>query len=164
MSDLRLQIEATRALLAAYALDLENDDQLRQDMVEGETDLHDAIRGAVARIVELNALRTGIDATVKILKDRHSRFDAQEERIRAALLTAMEVGGVQRLETPLGTVTRKAVPPSVVITDEAALPLGFWIQQEPKLDKRALLAHLKEGPVPGAELSNGGTTIAIKLT
>lgn len=161
--NLRRETEAARALLAAYAtLDLENDDRLHHDMVEGETDLHEAIAGAVARIVELRALREGIADTMKILTDRAGRFDAQEERIRAALLAALEVGGLQKLETPLGTVSRRALAPSVVITDEAKIPETFWQPQPPKINKRALLAFLKEGPVPGAELSNGGMTIAVR--
>ena len=38
----------------------------------------------------------------------------------------------------------------------------FWVRQDPKLDKRALLAALRDGPVAGAALSNGGSTVSIR--
>ncbi|HEY7550644.1 MAG TPA: siphovirus Gp157 family protein [Hyphomicrobiaceae bacterium] len=166
IGDLRSQVEAARALVAALYPILENDDDARRDMVEGETDLHDAIRAGVARIVEIAALRTGIQATTKVLKERLDRLDAQEERLRAAMLAGMEIASLPRLETPLGTVSRKAVAPSVVVTDESIVPAGFWKRADPALDKRALLAALKALPagarIPGAELSNGGATIQIR--
>jgi Gp157 protein len=163
--ELHREVEAAKALLAALApLDLENDGALHRDMVEGSTDLHEAIRGAVARIVELRALKSGVATTMQILAERRDRFDDQEGRIRAALLTAMEVGRLQSLETTLATVSRRAVAPSAVVIAESEIPDHFKIPQPPKLDKRALLAALKEGPVAGAELSNGGMTIAVRLT
>ena len=161
---LRQQTEAARALLTAYADILGDDAQAKHDAVEGETGLHEAIKAGIGRIVEVQGLVAGIDLALGTLKERKARLEAQEERIRSAMLTAMEVGGLQRLETPLGTVSRRAVPPSVVITEETQIPETFWQPQPPRLDKRALLAFLKEGPVPGAELSNGGSTIALKLT
>ena len=141
-------------------------DDARRDMIEGSTDLHEAIRGAVARIVEIEALQAGLKATMIQMKARFERLDGQDKRIRSALLTAMEVASLQRLETPLGTVSRKAVAPSLILTDESLVPAGFWRRADPALDKRALLAALKALPagehIAGAELSNGGSTIQIR--
>lgn len=165
---LHRQIEAARALVAEMYPFVENDDDLHRDMIEGETDLHEAIRGAVARLVEIDALQVGLKATMGQMKDRSGRLEQQQERIRTAMLAAMEIAGLPRLETSLGTVSRKAVAPSVVVTNESEIPAAFWKRADPTLDKRALLAALKELPagerIPGAELSNGGTTIALKLT
>lgn len=163
IGDLRQQVEAARALVAELYPILENDDELRRDTIEGETDLLDALRHAVARIVEIDALRTGIQATIKVLKDRLGRYDGQEECLRTAMLSAMEIGGLRRLETALGTISVKTVPPSVVVTEEADIPPEFWKRGDPKLDKRALLEALKDGtPIPGATLSNGGATIQLR--
>ena len=165
---LRQQTAAARALLTAYADILGDDAQAKHDAVEGETGLHEAIKAGIGRIVEVQGLVAGIDLALGTLKDRKARLEAQDERIRAAMLTAMEVSGLQKLETPLGTVSRRAVPPSVVVTDEHAIPPDYWVEQDPKLDKRALLQALKALPpgehIAGAELSNGGSTIALKLT
>jgi hypothetical protein len=164
--ELHRQIEAARALVAEMFPFVENDDDLRRDMIEGSTDLHEALRSAVARIVEIGTMQAGLKATLAQFKERAGRLESQEERIRAAMLAAMEVAGLQRLETPLGTVSRKAVAPSVVVTDESLVPAGFWKRGDPKLDKKALLDALKALPagerIPGAELSNGGATIQIR--
>ena len=164
---LHRQTEAARALVAEIFPFVENDDDTRRDMIEGSTDLHEAIRGGVARIVEIGAMQAGLKATMTQMKERAGRLESQEERIRAAMLIAMEVAGLQRLETPHGTVSRKAVAPSVVVTNESDIPAEFWKRADPTLDKRALLAALKERPagehIPGAELSNGGMTLALKL-
>jgi len=167
--ELRRQTDAARALLAAYQDILGEDAAARRDAVEGETSLHDAIRAGIARLAEIRALVSGIEAFVEAAKERGDRLLAQDQRIRAALLTALEVGGLPSLETPLGTVSRRAVPPSLVITDEAAIPDDFKVPQPPKIDRRKLLDALKSGDpayadIPGVELSNGGTTVAIRLT
>ena len=52
-----------------------------------------------------------------------------------------------------------------MVTDEAAVPEPFWRPQPPKLDRRALAEALKTGQsIPGATLSNGGTTLSLKVT
>jgi hypothetical protein len=169
VADLRQQTEAARTLLAAYQDVLGDDVQARADAVEGETDLHEAITAGVARIVEIGALQEATTAIMGRLSQRVKRLGEQEERIRAALLTAMEVGGLQSLETPLGTVARQRVGASLVITDEAQIPADFLIAQPPKIDRRKLLAALKSGDpayadIPGASLSNGSMTIAVRLS
>jgi hypothetical protein len=76
----------------------------------------------------------------------------------------MQSGEIRTLDTPAGTVTRKAVPPSVLILEEAEIPAEFFKPQDPKLDKKAVAEALKAGkPVPGAAMSNGGETIAIRV-
>ena len=37
--------------------------------------------------------------------------------------------------------------------DESKVPAEFWIEQQPKLDKKAALAYVKENEVDWAELS-----------
>jgi hypothetical protein len=168
IGDLRQQTEAARVLHATYRDIVQDDEAARHDLVEGETNLHEALHACIERLAELKALQAGIKTAADTLKARKDRFEGQEERLRAAMLAAMEVASLPRLETPLGTVSRKAVPPSVVVTSEADVPSQFWKRADPTLDRRALLAALKELPagerIPGAELSNGGATISVKLT
>ena len=163
---LRQQIDAARMLLVTYHDVLDDDAQGRADAVEGETNLREAIQIGIVRIAEIKAMRAGIKSFMDSLKIRYDRLELQDENLRTAILIAMEVGEVHKLETPLGTVTRKAVPPSVVVTDESAIPAQFWRRSDPSLDRRALLDALKnlgkDERIPGAELSNGGTTVQIR--
>lgn len=156
------EIHAARTLLWAWKATLADDEQAQADTIEGATNLHEAITGAVARLAELETLKLGIDATTEILKTRRERLSHQEQALRGAMLEAMNVGALKRIETPLATVSRKSVPPSVVITDSNVIPAEYLKLQPPTLDRAALLRALKSGPVSGAALSNGGETIAVK--
>lgn len=161
---LYLETEAARNLLATYSDILGDDDVAKCDAVEGETNLSDALMRAVARLSELDALRSGISAKISRLKERDARFEAQRDNLRTAICVAMEVAGMSRLETDVATVSRKKVPPGIVIVNEAEIPSEFWKPADPKLDRKALLDALKDRKqVPGAQLSNGAETIQVRF-
>ena len=162
LQDLREQTHAARALLQTFADVLADDEQAQADLVEGETDLDRALEHAVLRIAEIEAMLDGLKAMSDRIAARRSRIDAQAESLRAAVMVALEATGQRKLELPFATVSRRAVPPKAQIITEAEIPTTFWKRADPKVDMRALLAALKEGPVPGAELSNGSETISIK--
>lgn len=159
------QALAARNLLAVYADVLAGDEQAVADAIEGETDLRSAIEVAVDRIASNDALVAAIKDRVDGLNSRRKRLDAQTETLRTAIGVAMEVATIKRLELADGTVTLKATPASAIVTDEAVIPAKFWKPQEPRLDKRAVLDALKASEaVPGATLSNGGSTVQIRRT
>ncbi len=160
--NLNNEVAAARALLVAWRATLADDEQAQADTIEGATNLHEALQAGVGRLAEIETLKLGIVATIEILGARLSRLKHQEQTLRTAMLGAMEIGAIRRLETPLATVSRKAVPPSVVITDSNIIPAEYLKLQPPTLDRLALARALKAGPVSGAALSNGGETIAVK--
>lgn len=160
---LHRETEAAKVLLATYRDILADDDQARADMVEGETNIQEAIRTGLVRLAEIRAMGVGIDDMVDRLKTRRDRLSSQQESLREAILMAMEIAGLPKFETDVGTITRKRTPPSVVVVDEADIPSNYWKPSDPKLDKRALLDALKGGEtIPGAQLSNGGETIQVR--
>lgn len=157
------QALAARNLLAVYADVLAGDEQAVADTIEGETDLRSAIEVAVDRIASNDSLVSAIKDRVDALTARRKRLEAQTDTLRTAIGVAMEVATIKRLELADGTVTLKATPASALVLDEAAIPAKFWKPQDPKLDKRAVLDALKASePVPGATLSNGGSTVQIR--
>lgn len=163
VEDLRVETEAARFLLDSIRDVLEGDEELATDMVEGETNLHDAIRAGMKRLAELDALIDGIDGLSKNLKTRADRLDLQKDRLRTALAVAMEIGCLKKVEADIGTISLKATPPKVIRTNEADIPAKFWRPSDPKLDLKALGDALKnKEDVPGAELSNGGMTVQVK--
>jgi hypothetical protein len=165
MSDLYQQTIAARNLLLTYQDILSGDDEATASAIEGETNLREAIGSALARHIELNGLVSGIEVIAGGLAARKSRLVAQMETLRTAIMVAMEAGRMPKIETPLGVISLRKVAPKVIITNEADIPVTFWKPQDPKLDKAAVAAALKSGEtVAGAEMSNGGTTIAIKVT
>lgn len=157
------ETEAAKSFLANLRDIIGDDEQAKADAVEGETNLHEALGGAVERIFALDEMIAGIDTKLAELRTRMTRLDAQRENIRTAICVAMEAGSLKKFEHALATVSLRAVPPKAEIIDEAIIPSKFWKEQDPKLDKKAVLDALKaEEAVPGAVLSNGSMTVSIK--
>ena len=162
-ASLHREIEAARALMANMADLLGDDAELAADTIEGQTSLHEALGRAVARVLELNGLMNGVVGMIATLQDRGERLEKQRETLRTMIAVGMEVGQIKRLELPAATISLRAVPPKVEITNEAEIPLAFWKPAEPKLDKKALLDALKDKQaIPGATLSTGGASINIR--
>lgn len=161
---LHREIEAARVLLATYPDVYGEDRQARTDGIEGETNLHEAIGQGLKRILEIELLEPGIEAAIANLKARAARLDAQKKNLRTAMCVAMEMAELPggKLETPVGTISLKRIPPKLDIVDESAIPARFFKPQDPKLDKAALTAALKEKEIiPGAQLDNGSITIQV---
>lgn len=160
---LRREGEAARVLLANIRDVIGDDEEASADAVEGETDLIEAITDAVSRLDELEAFEEALAAQVKKLTERKTRFAEQGDRIRQAILVAMGQAELRKLELPTATLSVRTVAPKIEIVDESLVPSKFWKAQDPKLDKKAVLDALKaKDEVPGAVLSNGGETLAVK--
>lgn len=141
-----------------------DDASLLRDTIEGETSLFELIESCVAEIQHDAAIIDGIKRLKSDLDARKERIENRVGMMRAAIQGAMGVAELKTLECHAGTVTIKAVPPGVTITDESAIPADFWKAQDPKLDKQAVKNALKDGQtVAGATLTNGGETIQIRV-
>jgi hypothetical protein len=157
------EIEAARVLREQIADLAQGDVDFIRDTLEGETDLDGLVRRLIAGIGEDEAMAAGIDAYAKELDTRKDRLTKRAKLKRTLICSAMEIAGRPTMETDVGTVTLKAVAATATITEEADIPAEFFKPQPPKLDKAALTAALREGrEVPGAALSNGGSTIQIR--
>jgi hypothetical protein len=162
--ELHQQTRAAKVLLEQLRdLEADDDDEVVRDSIEGETDLHEAIEAAVKRLGDDLAAIEGLEAYMKKLDGRKARLKERVDATREAIANAMELARLPKMETPFATVTQKKIAPKVIITEEADIPSDFFKPQPPKLDKRAVMAALKEKqPVPGAQISNGGTTISVR--
>ncbi len=144
------------------ALREHDDPALILDMIEGSTNFHEAIAAVVEEIAEDEILFAGLEAKEAELGERKARIGKSIETRRQIILLAMDKAGVPTSKGPLATLSVRPTPPKVIVTNEAEIPAAFFIPQDPKLDKKALLAALKDGPVQGAELSNGGLSLSIR--
>ena len=117
------------------------------NMLEGETNLFEAIDTALAEIDEAEVLISG-------LKQKEGQFSARrramEERVRqyrGLIEQAMAVAEQQRLRRPTATLTLRKLPIDVIVTSEADIPSEFFVPQPPpppKLDKAALKEALAD--------------------
>lgn len=142
--ELHIQGEAARNLLLNIKDVVEDDAELIETAIEGETSLKEAISAAVDRILELDAYEEAIAAQVKALSERKKRFAHQSERIKSAIHVAMGQAELRKMELAVATLGVRAVPAKCEILDESMIPSKFWKAQEPKLDKKAVLDALKQ--------------------
>lgn len=161
-TELTAEVRAAQLLRARLKEEFADDPELAASMIEGETGIHEAIEAAAKAVFEDEGRIEAIHAMIGKLQTRKSRIENRVEIMRAAICVAMLEAAIKTKDYGFCTVTVKPLPPAAIIADEAAVPSEYWRPQEPRLDRRAVLTALKQGAVPGAELSNGGETIAIK--
>jgi hypothetical protein len=98
---------------------------------------------------EADALKNAADELSKKRKARENRADS----IKRFLESALQSVGIDKIKGELFTVAIQQNNPSVLVTDEKSIPNEYWIQQEPKLDRKLLLETIKAGEtVRGAEI------------
>ena len=165
-TSLRVQLEAAHfAELRRRILEAEPelDDQTLHDTLEGCTNLRELIGEIVRSALEDASIINAIKGRLDDLKTRLARFEHREATKRDVARAAMEQTGLTKLIEPDCTISLRAAPVSLSITDEGALPEGFWVPQAAKLDKVAVLNALKAGTsIPGAELSNPRQILSVR--
>lgn len=176
---------AVKALLESIAAVDAEDDQLVLDMIEGETRFLDLIDALLLRRAESLGHVEGLDAAIATLEARKARFKARAESAKALIEQALTMAELPKLERPAATLTMSARAPSLIVTEESAVPSRFWRTPDPVLDKKALTAALRERrkaieslpedpearaaalaaipeDIPGVELSNAAPTLTIR--
>lgn len=151
-------------LIAAYP-ELAEDETLRADMIEGATDAFEVLDRIVSAAQDAAAMQAGIATLIEGYRARKDAAGRREEAMRTLALRIMEAADLRKVTLPRATLSVRPTPPSVRVTDEASIPDRFW-KVERKLDKAAIKAALQDDsglPVPGAELSNGGASISIRV-
>ena len=139
------------------------DPQALADTLEGETDLNAALLSVCEAALEHEAMAVATQARIDALQARKHRLVSSAETLRAIALQAMDTSGVDKIQGATMTISRRQVAGKLVVTDEAQVPAQFWTPQPPKMDKKALLSAVKDGAIKGAELSNGGISLTIRV-
>jgi hypothetical protein len=166
---MNFQAEASRVRLVISQLklaypELEDDDDLRADTFEAETDLHSLISRALRIRHEASAHEEGLSLYLSHLTARRDRFRRKGELMKAFIQRLMDAAGQDKITLPEATIFVTKPRESVNVTDVDALPQGtFTVVRVP--DKKALKEIMMAGEeVPGAELvlSLAGLTIRTK--
>ena len=158
--DLDREIEAATDLLASLG---DVCATMAHDMVEGSTDLMEAIDRALIAMDDAEAIAAGCDDRIAVFTERKRAATAQVARIRGLVEQALVRVDLNSARRPTATLTIKKRDPAPIITDEAAIPSQFWKQPAPVLDKKALNEAVKSGAdVAGVSLDNGGFTLQIR--
>lgn len=143
--------------------DVEGMDELcLLDTLEGATNLKEILLDIDDEIQERESHVEALAARIEVLTARRDRHKKAIERLRTIILQAMDSAGIPKIEGPAGTLSVSNVAPALEIEDETKIPVRFWIRPDPKIDRKALAKALKEEPVEGARLGNGGITLTIR--
>ncbi len=157
----RVTLEIER-LLAEYP-ELAEDEALRADMVEGSTDAFAVLSRIVATMREATATVAAIKIQADALLSRAERFERREKAMRALAQRIMEAANIRKAELPEATLSIRAVAPRPVVTDEAALPEEAW-RTKREHNLKWIADQFRAGEfVPGAEMSNGGATLSVRV-
>jgi len=143
VEDLARQAEAAAALIDYLRSVDEDDDDLIEDSIEGETDFKETIDRALEHIAEAEMMAKAIKEREAGLAQRRKRYEDKAAFLRNCIEMAMASANGDRalpftLTTPGATVTLREGSIKVVIGDEAALPSEFWRTPAPVVDKAKL--------------------------
>ncbi|KFB11075.1 siphovirus Gp157 family protein [Nitratireductor basaltis] len=156
-----LKHEITR-IISDYP-ELAGDEDLRADMLEGETDLNRVVGKALNARQEAASMAEAIKSREEDLKVRRARFEKKADAMKALIQSVMESANLDKLTLPEATLSIRKPLPKVEVTDTEQLPQGFY-KLERKADKTALKQALMSGEqIPGAELALGDDTLSIRV-
>lgn len=143
--------------------ELLEDEVLWMDTLEGETNIDKVINKLLSNIADDGELADSVADTIRKMQERKKRFEKRVEFNRALIQHILETANIKKMELPLGTVSLRAKPASVLIFDESAIPDKYMrIKKEP--DKTAIKAALEsKEEVSGALLSNGGIGLTVRV-
>ncbi len=109
------------------------------------------------------AMQEAVKAEQARLAARAKTLGNQIDSLKNYLRVNMEASGISKIESELFTITLTKPPKIAVVDDQALLPEDIVTPVVTyKIDKRALLSRLKEGPVDGAHMEDGKAGLRIK--
>jgi len=141
--------------------ELKEDEELRSDTLEGATDLKEVLQRAALNVLIYSEEIEGVSKTIAKLGFRKERFKKRVEFYRRVIQELMELSDLNKFTLPEATLTIQNAPSKVIVIDESQLPDSV-MKVSVSVDKAKLREMLKEGPVDGAEMSNGGTMLVIR--
>ncbi len=139
------------------------DEECLRDTLEGLTNLTDLLAEVLRSALEDQAFVAALRSRIGDMQARMSRIEERARKKRDLVCSVMERADVRKLMEPDLTVSLRPSRAPLVVTDEEAIPEGYWKAQAPKLDRQGLLAALSAGrDVPGALLGNAPMTISVR--
>lgn len=142
--------------------EMEHDEILRRDTIEGETEATALFSRLIRASKETEAQADGLKAYMGELGERQSRLERRQAAIRKMALEILEAAGLPNFILPEATLTVRQGAPKVIVADENAVPSDFT-RTKTELNKPAIKEALLAGTiVPGCQLSNSEPFLMIR--
>jgi len=139
------------------------DDQTLNDTLEGATNFKEALSAVIRSALDDECLAAALRDRISDMRARLARIEAGAASKRQVVVENMEAADLRKLIQPDFTASTRVGPPSVVIDNEAELPIDYLVPQPPKPDKRGILEALTRGAVVlGANLAQPKLILTIR--
>lgn len=144
--------------------DLADDEVLRADMLDGETDLYSVLTALVEASAEAKSMQSAIGERLQALVARRARFDRRVEFLRDLMLKVLQSADLKKIELADATLSQRAgIPHLIGEPDVDALPDEF-VRIKRVVDASAIReALINHREVPGLVLSNAPPSLMIKV-
>jgi GTP1/Obg family GTP-binding protein len=157
-----VEIERQYTTLLAEFPELADDEELRADVLEGETDLHSVLGRLVNGVEWAKCIVEAIEARRKELAERVDRYERRTKAYRAMIERVMTVTDTAKVVLPEATLSIRDAAPKLQEIDAGQTP-EFYMRVKREPNKAAISEAIKAGDtVPGWTLSNGGKTLTIR--
>jgi hypothetical protein len=141
--------------------ELAEDEDLRADMLEGSTNLHEIMERLLSEEREADGLVEATKARIDKLATRRASFRNRQQSLRDVMMSIMQLADLRKLKFPEATISISRRGPAVQIIDESLIP-DTLCKIKREVSKTAIKEALAAGfSVPGATLDNGSETIRI---
>lgn len=148
------ELTSSFKVLEAMAFNGEIDQETFNDTLESldfEIELKADNYAKLMKNIEADIL--GFKTEEKRLADKRKALENKIKWLKSSLQNAMIATDKKKFKTDLFSFNIQKNPPKLVLECEDSIPSYYYIEQEPKLDTKALKEALKEGrKVDGATL------------
>lgn len=145
------------------------------DFTEADTEQLEAVKtaikeqiankgaGIIAVVRNLEADTEAIKVEIKRLQDLKKSKENKIENLKKYTKECLEEAEIKKVSTALGNISIRKLPGSVEVLEEDSIPAEYKKEVTTiTIDKKSILADLKEGVVvPGVTLKTG-TSLTIK--
>lgn len=158
-----MRFDLTRQQVAAIISMLPDgeDETLRIDMLEGETDLHEFASKLLSGIEDDEGLINTLSEQIDVRKGRQESAKLRITSRRNMLIALMDVARIDKLQLPEATVSKRTIAPKLIVPDPDKVPDAFC-KFERKLDREKLKAINPDDMPDWATMDNGGQSITVR--
>jgi hypothetical protein len=160
VDQLRLQIEA----LIRELPELQEDETVRADMLEGLTEMPEVLMALVRAEKRTKGWVKVLGGEIDDIKERRARYTARIEVLRGLMLQILQSADLKRVELPIATISQRNGQPQIVgEPDVDTLPPDLLnVTIEP--NRTAIREALMNGQdLPGLFLTNSAPSLAINV-
>lgn len=154
---------AIESLVAAYP-ELAEDEILRADMFEAETNINNVLSTLVDKALDAATTQDAIALRQKDLSARKARYGKQEETLRGFILSIMELADLKKATLPEATLSVSFQKPRLTVSDETLLNEDMKktvITVSPDMDKIKEAYEFSQKIPEGVMLTDGKNILRV---